>query len=149
MFNRPFQIMIIELRNLQKTILGLFFSFVFSLLAMYFTMSSVPIEQQREAIQLYFPISLALGIAPLALLTFPASISKEYEAGVFLRYKFFDISLVMVIASKVVLYFLLMIFQIILILVFAISVFHLTFPSFAVSSIFFSYISFPHFPCFS
>ena len=148
MFNRPFQIIIIELRNLQKTILGLFFSFVFPLLAMYFTMNAVPIEQRMEAIQIYFPISLALGIAPLALLTFPASISKEYEAGVFLRYKLFDISLVMVIASKVTLYFFLMIIQIILISMFAIFVFHLTFPSFAISSMFFLLYIISSFPMF-
>lgn len=137
MLNRPLQIMIIELRNLQKTILGLFFSFVFPLVAMYFTMNALPLEQRSAGIAYYFPISLALGIAPLALLTFPASISKEYEAGVFLRYKLFDISLVMVIASKVFLYFFLMIFQMLLISVFSVGVFHMRFPSLGISSIFF------------
>lgn len=137
MLNRPLQIIIIELRNLQKTILGLFFSFIFPLITMYFTINSLPVEQQVIAIQQYFPVSLALGIAPLAFLTFPASISKEYENDVFLRYKLFDIDLIMVFISKVALYFLLMLFQICLISIFGILIFGLTFPSFEITSGFF------------
>ncbi|CAM3144904.1 ABC transporter permease [Streptobacillus ratti] len=138
MFNRPIQVIIIELRNLQKTILGLFFSFIFPLITMYFIINSLPLEYQKMAIQEYFPVSLALGITPLALLTFPASISKEYESGVFLRYKLFDISLPMVFISKIVLYFLLMLLQIIIISLFAIMTFGLEFPSFEVTFMFFT-----------
>lgn len=148
MFIRQKQVMIIELRNLQKSILGLFFSFIFPIISMYFVVVSVDSAYRTEAINAYYVTSLALGLAPLALLTFPASICKEYENGVFLRYKLFGIDNNMVILSKILLYFMLLVFQIIVITLFAKFMFDLSIPEFNISLKFYALYFFTSIPMF-